>query len=193
MTTFKEIQAYYNALKVAFQSKQESNTFNSDRSHNATIFRFMLDNSKAIKMYCGELSVFRQGFYDYVEKNAEQGDGVKIMDAMSESLRTFLAKDDTHLTIIVENYTPELLKDVVVDEFAEAVKRGQVELRQLGDDLSFKKVLNHFTVTDSKIVRAEQSKEEHSAVCTMHDDVYYQMIDRSFDKLYLLSNQYKNL
>ena len=193
MTTFKEIQAYYDALKVAFQSKQESNTFNNDRSHNATVLRFMLDNSKAIKMYCGELSVFRQGFYDYVEKNAEQGDGVKIMDAMSESLRTFLAKDDTHLTIIVENYTPELLKDVVVDEFAEAVKNGQVELRQLGDDLSFKKVLNHFTVTDSKIVRAEQSKEEHSAVCTMHDDVYYQMIDRSFDKLYLLSNQYKNL
>lgn len=193
MTTFKEIQAYYNALNEAFQSQKESNTFNSDRSHNATIFRFMLDNSKAIKMYCGELSVFRQGFYDYVEKNAEQGDGVKIMDAMSESLRTFLAKDDTHLTIIVENYTPELLKDVVVDEFAEAVKRGQVELRQLGDDLSFKKVLNHFTVTDSKIVRAEQSKEEHSAVCTMHDDAYYQMIDRSFDKLYLLSNQYKNL
>lgn len=193
MITYKDIQAYYNALKDAFQSQQESNTFNSDRSHNATIFRFMLDNSKAIKMYCGELSVFRQGFYDYVEKNAEQGDGVKIMDAMSESLRTFLAKDDTHLTIIVENYTPELLKDVVVDEFAEAVKRGQVELRQLGDDLSFKKVLNHFTVTDSKIVRAEQSKEEHSAVCTMHDDVYYQMIDRSFDKLYLLSNQYKNL
>ena len=193
MTTFKEIQAYYNALKVAFQSKQESNTFNNDRSHNATVLRFMLDHSKAIKMYCGELSVFRQGFYDYVEKNAEQGDGVEIMDAMSESLRTFLAKDDTHLTIIVENYTPELLKDVVVDEFAEAVKRGQVELRQLGDDLSFKKVLNHFTVTDSKIVRAEQSKEEHSAVCTMHDDAYYQMIDKSFNKLYLLSNQYKNL
>ncbi len=188
MTTFKEIQAYYNALNVAFQSKQESNTFNNDRSHNATIFRFMLDNSKAIKMYCGELSVFRKGFYDHVEKNAEQGEGVKIMDAMSESLRTFLAKDDTHLTIIVENYTPGLLKDVVVDEFAEAVKNGQVELRQLGDDLSFKKVLNHFTVTDSKIVRAEQSKEEHSAVCTMHDDTYYQMIDSFFSKLYLLSS-----
>lgn len=193
MTTLKEIQAYYNALKDAFLSKQESNTFNNDRSHNATVLRFMLDHSKAIKMYCGELSVFRQGFYDHVEKNAEQGEGVKIMDAMSESLRTFLAKDDTHLTIIVENYTPELLKDVVVDEFAEAVKNGQVELRQLGDDLSFKKVLNHFTVTDSKIVRAEQSKEEHSAVCTMHDDAYYQMIDKSFNKLYLLSNQYKNL
>lgn len=188
MTTFKEIQAYYDALKVAFQSKQESNTFNNDRSHNATVLRFMLDNSKAIKMYCGELSVFRQGFYDYVEKNAEQGDGELIMNEMDKSLRNFLSKDDTHLTIIVENYTPELLKDVVVDEFAEAVKNGQVELRQLGDDLSFKKVLNHFTVTDSKIVRAEQSKEEHSAVCTMHDDAYYQMIDKSFNKLYLLSS-----
>lgn len=122
MITYKDIQAYYNALKDAFQSQQESNTFNSDRSHNATVFRFMLDNSKAIKMYCGELSVFRKSFYDHVKKNAEQGEGVKIMDAMSESLRTFLAKDDTHLTIIVENYMPELLKDVVVDEFAEAVK-----------------------------------------------------------------------
>lgn len=188
MTTFKEIQAYYDALKVAFQSKQESNTFNNDRSHNATVLRFMLDHSKAIKMYCGELSVFRKGFYDHVEKNAEQGDGELIMNEMDKSLRNFLSKDDTHLTIIVENYTPELLKDVVVDEFAEAVKRGQVELRQLGDDLSFKKVLNHFTVTDSKIVRAEQSKEEHSAVCTMHDDAYYQMIDSFFSKLYLLSS-----
>lgn len=188
MITYKDIQAYYDALNETFQSQKESNTFNNDRSHNATVLRFMLDHSKAIKMYCGELSVFRQGFYDHVKRNAEKGEGVKIMNAMSESLRTFLAKDDTHLTIIVENYTTELLKDVVVDEFAEAVKNGQVELRKLGDDLTFKKVLNHFTVTDSKIVRAEQSKEEHSAVCTMHDDAYYQMIDRSFDKLYLLSN-----
>lgn len=188
MTTFKEIQEYYETLKDAFNSQKESNKFNNDRSHNATVFRFMLDYSNVIKMYCGELSVFRQSFYKHVEENAKPGDGEKIMNAMNESLRSFLAKDDTRLTIIVENYTPELLKDVVVNDFTEAVKSGKVELRMLEDELSFKRVLNHFTVTDSKIIRAEQSKEQHNAVCTMNNNAYYQRIDELFDKLYLLSS-----
>ncbi len=43
MTTFKEIQAYYNALKVAFQSKQESNTFNNDRSLERFYFQYQTE------------------------------------------------------------------------------------------------------------------------------------------------------
>lgn len=62
MITYKEIQAYYNSLDEAFKSQQESNRFNNDRSHNATVFRFMLDHSQTIKMYCGEQSVFRRVF-----------------------------------------------------------------------------------------------------------------------------------
>lgn len=185
--TYEDIQAYYASLEAAFKSKQESNKFNNDRSHNATVFRFMLDNSKTIKMYCGELSVFRKGFFEYVVQNAEENDGKKIMDAMYQSLRNFLSEEGTHLTIVVENYTPDLLCDIVEKEFVTAMENGKVELRKLGEDLTFKKVLNHFTVTDSKIIRAEQSKEEHSAICTMNSDTYYQIIDGFFDKLYNLS------
>lgn len=187
MITYQEIQAYYDSLNDAFRSQQESNKFNNDRSHNATVLRFMLDHSQTIKMYCGELSVFRKDFFDHVVKNAELHEGEKIMEAMNQSLRNFLSKTNTHLTIVVENYTSGILDDIVEQDFVTAVKSGKVELRKLGDDLTFKKVLNHFTVTDSKIIRAEQSKEEHSAVCTMNSDVHYQIIDGFFNKLYHLS------
>lgn len=187
MITYKEIQAYYASLYEAFRSQKESNKFNKDRSHNATVFRFMLDHSKIIKMYCGELSIFRGNFFRHVIKNAQTGEGEKIMGAMNESLRTFLLKKDTRLIIVIENYNPKLLDDIVEQNFITAIRNGKVELRKLNENLSFKKILNHFTVTDSKIIRAEQSKEEHSAICTMNSDAHYQIINASFNKLYSLS------
>lgn len=186
MATYKEIEAYYKDLEEAYNSKKESNRFNKDRSHNATIFRFMLNKSKNVYMYCGELSILRKNFGDYVKKDCGEVEGRKIMQAMYDSFDAFLSDKEKKLRIILENSVPfsAFKEDLVLkDIFVKGLEEKQIELRALGDDLTFKEGLNHFTFTDSQIVRIEQDKIQHSAICTMNEDKYFNSIKSTFDNL----------
>lgn len=186
MTTYKEIEVYYKDLEEAYNSKQESNRFNKDRSHNATIFRFMLDKSENVYMYCGELSILRKNFGEYVKEDCGKDDGGKIMQAMYDSFTAFLSDKKKKLSIILENSVsfPAFKEDLVLkDVFVKALEEGQIELRALGDDLTFKEDLNHFTFTDSQIVRIEQDKVQHSAICTMNESQYFNSIKSTFNNL----------
>lgn len=186
MATYKEIKAYYKDLEEAYNSKKESNRFNKDRSHNATIFRFMLNKSKNVYMYCGELSILRKNFGDYVKEDCGEEEGRKIMQAMYDSFAAFLSDKEKKLRIILENSVSfsAFKEDLVLkDIFVKALEEGQIELRALGDDLTFKEGLNHFTFTDSQIVRIEQDKIQHSAICTMNENQYFKSIKSTFDNL----------
>lgn len=186
MATYKEIEAYYKDLEEAYNSKKESNRFNKDRSHNATIFRFMLNKSKNVYMYCGELSILRKNFGDYVKEDCGEEEGRKIMQAMYDSFAAFLSDKEKKLRIILENSVSfSVFKEdlVLKDLFVKALEEGQIELRALGDDLTFKEGLNHFTFTDSQIVRIEQDKIQHSAICTMNENQYFKSIKSTFDNL----------
>lgn len=186
MATYKEIEAYYKDLEEAYNSNKESNRFNKDRSHNATIFRFMLNKSNNVYMYCGELSILRKNFGEYVKEDCGEEDGRKIMKAMYDSFVAFLSDKEKKLRIILENSVSfsAFKEDLVLkDLFVKALKEGQIELRALGDDLTFKEGLNHFTFTDSQIVRIEQDKIQHSAICTMNEDKYFKSIKSTFDNL----------
>lgn len=186
MATYKEIEAYYKDLEEAYNSKKESNRFNKDRSHNATIFRFMLNKSKNVYMYCGELSILRKNFGDYVKEDCGEEEGRKIMQAMYDSFAAFLSDKEKKLRIILENSASfSVFKEdlVLKDLFVKALEEGQIELRALGDDLTFKEGLNHFTFTDSQIVRIEQDKIQHSAICTMNENQYFKSIKSTFDNL----------
>ncbi len=189
MATFKEIEAYYRSLDDAYKSGQESNRFNTDRSHNATIFRFMLDKSEHIYMFCGELSVLRHSFAKYVKEDCGPADGEKGMRRMYDSLACFLSDEKKTLHIILENdissdHKGHFVDDLVTKElFMKALKKGQIELNALGDNLTSKEGLSHFTYTDTQIVRIEQDKVEHSAICTMNDARYYHQIKTIYSNL----------
>lgn len=186
MATYNEIELYYRSLDETYESKQKSNRFNKDRSHNATIFRFMLDKSNKIYMFCGELSILRRGFQEYVEKDCGDTEGKRIMDAMYDSLKRFLSDDKKKIHIILENSISlsDFVTDLVEkDLFMVALKKGQVELKALGDNLTSKEGLSHFTYTDTQIVRIEQDKKEHSAICTMNDESYFNQIKTVYQNL----------
>jgi len=186
MATYKEIEEYYRSLEDAYKSGVESNRFNKDRSHNATIFRFMLDKSKEIYIFCGELSILRHGFQEHVEKDCGKYDGKQIMDAMHRSFERFLSDSNKKIHIILEKKVsfPDLEKDLVKKElFMAALDKKQIELNVLGDNLTSKEGLSHFTFTDTQIVRIEQNKVEHSAICTMNEESYFDRIDAIFRSL----------
>lgn len=178
MATFKELNAYYDILKKAFDSNNESYYFNNDRSHNATVLRFMFDNSSNICMYCGELSVLRNGFYSHFE-NME--DAEKVKGALIDSFTHFLNCNGTSLSIVLENYRDFGFKDLICKEvFEKKMKEGKLLLYRLHDDFSFKSDINHFSFSDSNIVRFEEDKDQHSAICVFHNKRYLDSMKKNF-------------
>lgn len=188
MASFGELEDYYRSLYAAFSKGEESYHFNNDRSHNATVMRFMFDNSSQIDMYCGELSVLRESFYEHIEEDAEQ-----IKDAVCESLRAFLDKKDARFVIILENYSDDIFKDLICEElFLGKMEEGQISLLVLDDSFSFKKDINHFCYTNSGITRFEENKNRHNAICVFHNKMYFDNMKNNFSILLQIAKNKNN-
>lgn len=185
----KLLEGYYSKLKEALESSKASFIFNKDRSHNATIMRFMFDSSHNVVMYCGSMSVFRNGFYEKIENEGENEAEQKIKaeeakDELKSSLKSFFAKEDSSLSVIMENYEDVFLSDLIDENlFKENAAKGRLKLYKLSDNFTFKKKLSHFSSCDLKLVRLEQDKEEHSAVCIINDEKLSDSSKIMFNKL----------
>lgn len=186
MPTIEELEAYYKELIEALSSDMPSYHFNSDRTYNAIVMRFMLDTSSNVNMYCGEMSVFRKNFYKHIaEKNDNNQDYAKnIKNLLIESFHNFMQKEDVSMNIIFESYEDDYLKDLIfLDDFLIGVSEKKIHLYKLSDDFAYKNDLYHFTYTDKRIVRFEQDKLQHSAICTINELAYFESISRNFDLL----------
>lgn len=184
----KFLEAYYNKLNEALETSEASFIFNRDRSHNSTIMRFMFDKSHEIYMFCGSMSVFRKGFYEKIGTDEKNNYAKEIANeaenSLVDSMRKFFAKDGAKLFVILENYNPAFLKDVIdVELFKDNRLKGKLMLYKLDESFTFKKRLSHFSSSDIKIVRLEQDKEEHSAVCIVNDDSMLKSSKSMFKKL----------
>lgn len=163
-----EIEKYYSELLSAYDSNRLLYRDNTDRLHNAAIMLLMLTRATSIKMYCGEMSIFRETFYNEIAKeNRVLADEWKRK--ISEALRAFLADDSHSLEIVVENYNPELLNDFIISP--DEIKRGQFQIFQLPDSIQNKHDILHFSFTgDEKIERIEIEKDKHTAICRIGID-----------------------
>lgn len=176
MATYHDLQKYYENLKESYSNSEESYYFNNDRSHNAMVMKFILDHSSNIYMYCGELSVFRDPFYNYIQ---EEKDIIK--ENVIRSFETFLNKEKSNLSIIVENFSNSIWDDLICkDLFTRKIKEGRIQLYKLDNNFSFKKDINHFCYSDSGIVRFEVDKNQHNAICVFHHKTYLDNMKKSF-------------
>lgn len=180
--------SFYQELQEAFRSGEISTHYNDSRIHNAAIMRFMLDNSNTINMYCGEMSVFRSGFYRHI--NEESGQGNNIQTVMAESLKKFLAKDNSECSVILENENPEVLKDTICqDEINEALKKEKLKIYYLPSDFTFKSAINHFTLCDKNLYRFEDDKTSHSAICRMFDTANNTQLKNNYNTLLTIARK----
>lgn len=195
----KFLEGYYQKLNTALESSDASFIFNKDRSHNATIMRFMFDKSNEVCMYCGSMSVFRKGFYEKIENESGSAEKDKKQEYTAEerkmmakeakegittSLKSFFDKKGSKLSVIMENFEEGFLDDLIDENlFKENVAKGQLLLYSLNDGFTFKSKLSHFSSSDQKIVRLEQDKEEHSAVCIINDNEMSESSNSMFDML----------
>ena len=183
MPTLEELQAYYEELIDALNSDTPSYHFTSDRTHNAIVMRFMLDTSSNINMYCGEMSVFRKNFFKHIEENNDnnQDYASSIKNFLIKSFHNFMQKEGVSMNIIFESFENDYLKDLIfLEDFLIGISEKKINLYKLSDDFAFKNDLYHFTYTDKGIVRFEQDKLQHSAICTINEPSYYESISRNF-------------
>lgn len=184
MPTFKELTAYYHNLEEAFKRTEETYYFNNDRSHNATVMRFMFDNAKQVNMYCGELSVLREKFYDHIGKDSGEKNAEKVKNAMINSLNSFLNSQDSKLTVVFENYSDKIFDDLICKNlFVSKLKENIISFYKLDEAFSFKADINHFCYTDSGITRFEVDKMLHNAICTFHNHTYSEACEKNFQIL----------
>ena len=102
--TMQDMESYYQQLMSYFQREEYKTTSNKDRAHNTTMLRFMLDNSNTVKMFCGEMSVFRNKFYDTIDRDNKacadddsEGLGQTLKKKLITSLEKFI--DDSNSSI----------------------------------------------------------------------------------------------
>lgn len=172
MANVNDIRTYYQELEKAFESKNMASFFNKNRAHNATIMRLMFEKSSHIQMYCGELSVLREPFYKRIASDYTEDGAKEIKSELVKAFNQFAEKESSKLEIIFENYDPLFYDDLIVDShiFRDSMKSGKISLSYLENRLSFKNLLSHYSVSDTDIMRFEQDKSSHSAICVINDD-----------------------
>lgn len=164
-----DLERYYNLLEEKKNSQNVSFLLNNDRAHNAIIEKFMLNNSNHIRMYCGEMSVFRENFYEYINRE----NGIELADyakaEVRNALHEFVNRPDTSLEIYFETFNETYLRDIIDDEiFRKGLKLKKICLYKLDDKLFLKGGIAHISITDSNIIRIESNPVTHEAICSVN-------------------------
>lgn len=180
------LDQYYRDLCEAYDRNEWYCTHNEDRAHNATIMRVMMEKSSNIRMYCGEMSVFRKGFYRHVEEKYP-GKGPELMNNVSEAFVDFLKRDNAKLSIVLERFEEDFLNDLIVPRKQFQMALG-VKLFVLPEEIGNKDAIPHLAFTnDERIVRLELNKTTHQALCKIGVGEDVDMVSPIFDRLLQLA------
>lgn len=172
----EDLNEYYDNLCDTFDRGEMDFVMNHDRAHNAVIECFMLNKSNVINMYCGEMSVFREGFYNHINqdsnydlKEGETALGDEIKKKVIKSLREFINRPNVSLNIYFERFDRKFLRDLIdLRVFSDGVSSEKIRLFKLEDNLFLKSDMAHVSYTDTNIVRMERNPQTHEATCAIN-------------------------
>lgn len=174
---FEKYVSYYDKLVEEINNDIESIEPNNDRGHNAMIFRAMLDTASKINMFCGEMSILHNDFYDKIDtQEGCHGDeviriGNKIKTLVISSLKIFLAKEDSKLTIYLQH--PDKIS---VSEFIDSnvildgIKAEHLSINSIDTTKILINGISHVTSTDRRTVRMETNPVLHEGLCAVYAD-----------------------
>lgn len=155
--------SFYDEVNSAVTNNQLNFFKNSDRRHNAAILRVMLNYGNDISLYCGEMSILRNGFYEHINNDYPM-EGDYIRPLISEAFQNFV-NGNHRIRIILEDYNPAYFDDLIFD--IGVLRNPNVELYTLPEGNSMKREIKHFSFSDDqRIVRLEElGHDNHQATC----------------------------
>ncbi len=165
----KDLEIYYKQLEDLIASGRVHSITNRDRAHNSTILRFMLNESDTVNMFCGQMSIFRDKFYDRINEDNDDSLGTYLKNEMVKSLTNFINKANSKLNIILEEFNTIYLSDLISSSvFKAGIRTGKISLRKSDPRLFISQSVPHFTFTSRDIARMEIEQEPHSGICTVN-------------------------
>lgn len=184
--TIAELNNYYENLMRHLNGGQLFSVSNSDRAHNSAVMRFMINNCSDINMFCGEMSVFRNGFYNHINRdnpNEEVPLGNQLKDQLILSITDFVERPNGKLKIILANYEEKQFSDLIAKQaFMMGYSKGKIEFYRLDGRKIFKESLKHCTYSSNGIVRMEENQESHKGICSIHiDKDLLNLLEDNFD------------
>lgn len=197
----EDLRRYYDSLCEKLKNGTPDIVLNDDRAHNSVIERFMLDSSKTVCMYCGEMSVFRKRFYAHIDSSIAENEteengktlGTILKDDVVTSLRLFMDKPDARLHIFFEKYDAAYLEDLIDRSlFLEGISIGKINLYKLDDNLFLKDGVVHTSFTDTHIIRIERNPLTHEAICAINasGDIV-QNVEKTFKSMFEVGEKIK--
>lgn len=178
-----DIKTYFVELDKAAKESTPYYCYNEDREHNAAILSAMFSTSDRIRMYCGSMSVFRKNFWDKIK------DSSAIIRIFEEKLNEFAAHENNSFEIVVENYPEDGFRDFKFkDILSKMLEAKKLKLYKLGDSITFKEEIPHFTFASACFVRVEQDKESHSALCAINNEELMSSSEIFYSKLKEFAN-----
>lgn len=188
---FEKYVSYYNKLIEEINKNIKSIEPNNDRGHNAMIFRAMLDTASTINMFCGEMSILHNDFYDKIDTQEVCKDdkviriGNKIKTLVISSLKNFLAREDSKLTIYLQH--PDKIS---IGEFIDSnvifdgIKTGHLLVNELDQTKILINGISHVTTTNRRTVRMETNPVLHEGLCAVYaDDSIITPLDEMFESM----------
>lgn len=180
-----EFERYYNELAEAYNRKELYFTRNSDKLHNAAIMLLMLEKGTRISMFCGSMSVFKNKFYSNITCNEKENEEIK--KKLSDAFNIFIAKENTHIDIILEKEPVKIVDDLIFDS---ALLTPKADIYVIPDVIRELSGINHYSfIDDAEITRIETDADNHTAICKIGNAEGIESPVNSFNKLRDLSRR----
>lgn len=196
--SFQDYLEYQKDLRNSLENNSETLFFNESYVHAAMVARTIIDkavrDNKGINMFCGEFSLFRDGFKQHIDniktklknddaslENDKSFQSFNPYEELINSLNTFFEKN-LKLVVIIANALSNIKEDSVWPLLKENIDSKNLVFKKLEVDLG----IDHFMVSDSAF-RLESSGEDKTAICSLNRPEYANILQTTFENLYTRS------
>lgn len=157
---------YRQDLQTLIVSGKAGARDNENRMHNAQITSLFLEKGGVIRMYCGEMSVFRKGFYERIKEDYGQQAAEMLEEDICTRLTDFFNDESNRLEIILaKKHRYSDLSDLInEDAFTKGRQDNRLVIKVADPRKLMVSSLSHFMYSEkSRMVRIELDPNEHEA------------------------------
>jgi hypothetical protein len=192
--SFQDYLEYQKDLRNSLENNSETLFFNESYVHAAMVAKTIIDKAvrdgQGINMFCGEFSLFRNGFkqhIDNIKANLKNNDASLENDKafqsfnpyeeLINSLKTFL-DNNLKMVVIIANTLSNIKEDTVWPLLKKNIDSKNLIFKKLEVDLG----IDHFMVSGSAF-RLESSGEDKTAICSINRPEYASVLQTTFNNL----------